>query len=52
MWWNSIAIMLLRYNKTCITEHVEPCFDSEIQHPVNRGPCMLHCGLAGKAQRH
>lgn len=35
-----------------ITEHLSFCFDSEIQHPVNRRPCMLHCGLAGKALQH
>lgn len=47
-----IALMLFFFLDKYITEHMSFCFDSEIQHPVNRRPCMLHCGLAGKALQH
>lgn len=42
-----IALKLSGTN-TSLIARLWSCLDSEIQHPINGKPCMLHCALAGK----
>lgn len=48
----NVNVLMFITKHTAFTDIQNTCLDSEIQYSANRGPCMSHCGDAGKALHH